>query len=65
MTDGGTVANTPGRSLAYAEMRPVLAKLLWNFDLESQPESEKWFPYNLVVIWNNPSLYVKLYSVIQ
>ena len=44
---GRTVANTPGCSLAYAEMRLVLAKLLWNFDLELQSESEKWFPRHL------------------
>ena len=44
---GRTVANTPGCSLAYAEMHLVLAKLLWNFDLELQPKSEKWFPRHL------------------
>jgi len=47
MMYGRMVANTPGCSLAYAEMRLVLAKLLWNFDLELQPESEKWFPRHL------------------
>jgi hypothetical protein len=44
---GRTVANTPRCSLAYAEMRLVLTKLLWNFDLELQLESEKWFPRHL------------------
>jgi len=29
-------------SLAYAEMRVILARMLWNFDMELQPESQNW-----------------------
>ena len=29
-------------SLAYAEMRLILARMLWNFDLELQPDSQDW-----------------------
>lgn len=50
-------------SLAYAEMRLVLAKLLWNFDLELDPVSDAWFPHEMVVIWNSPALHVKLHPV--
>jgi len=50
-------------SLAYAEMRLVLAKMLWNFDLELMPESENWFPHEMVVIWNSPDLHIKLHPV--
>ena len=50
-------------SLAYAEMRLVLAKMLWNFDLELMPESENWFPHEMVVIWNSPDLHIKLHAV--
>lgn len=50
-------------SLAYAEMRLVLAKMLWNFDFELMPESENWFPHEMVVIWNSPDLHIKLHPV--
>lgn len=29
-------------SLAYAEMRLILTRVLWNFDLELQAESKNW-----------------------
>jgi hypothetical protein len=29
-------------SLAYAEMRLILARMLWNFDFELLPESRTW-----------------------
>ena len=29
-------------SLAYAEMRLILARVLWNFDLELQPDCRDW-----------------------
>jgi len=55
--------NCIGKNLAYAEMRLVLAKMLWNFDLELMPESENWFPHEMVVIWNSPDLHIKLHPV--
>lgn len=29
-------------SLAYAEMRLILARVLWNFDMELDPSSLEW-----------------------
>lgn len=29
-------------SLAYAETRAVLARMVWNFDMKLHPESEGW-----------------------
>jgi hypothetical protein len=46
-------------------MRLVLAKLLWNFDLELEAGSNNWFPHEMVVIWNSPALHVKLYPVLR
>jgi hypothetical protein len=46
-------------------MRLLLCKFLWNFDIELMPESQSWFPHNMVVIWNSPSLLVKLHFVAQ
>ncbi|OCK74119.1 cytochrome P450 [Lepidopterella palustris CBS 459.81] len=57
--------NCIGKSLAYAEMRLVLGKLLWNFDIQLQPESENWFPHEMVIVWNSPALHVKLYPVVR
>jgi len=54
-----------GKNLAYAEMRLVLAKLLWHFDLELQPESEKWFPHSMIVVWDGPPVVVKLRAVVR
>ncbi|KAH6694935.1 cytochrome P450 ClCP1 [Leptodontidium sp. MPI-SDFR-AT-0119] len=34
--------NCLGKSLAYNEMRVMLARLLWNFDLELADESQDW-----------------------
>ncbi|OCK76204.1 benzoate 4-monooxygenase cytochrome P450 [Lepidopterella palustris CBS 459.81] len=55
--------NCIGKSLAYAEMRLVVAKLLWHFDLALQPESENWFPHDAIVVWCIPPLHIKLYPV--
>ncbi|KFX86931.1 hypothetical protein O988_09454, partial [Pseudogymnoascus sp. VKM F-3808] len=34
--------NCIGKSLAYAEMRLILARLLWNFDLKLVDDSKDW-----------------------
>ena len=34
--------NCIGMNLAYAEMRIILAKLVWNFDMELCEESQDW-----------------------
>lgn len=35
-------ANVDGNSLAYAEMRVLLARIIWNFDLEVAQDSKMW-----------------------
>ncbi|KAF2493649.1 cytochrome P450 [Lophium mytilinum] len=57
--------NCIGKNLAYAEMRMVMAKMVWNFDLVLQPESENWFPHEMVVVWNIPPLHIKLIPVVR
>lgn len=48
-------------SLAYAEMRLILAKLVWNFDLELDPRSKNWLEKNVLrFMWDKPELYVRL-----
>ena len=55
--------NCIGRSLAYAEMRLLLANLVWQFDLELMKESEDWLERNVIyMFWMRPALMVKLTS---
>ncbi|KAM6529442.1 hypothetical protein FALCPG4_007578 [Fusarium falciforme] len=47
--------------LAYAEMRLILARIIWNFDLEIDPRSEGWIDRNeIYLLWEKPDLYVRL-----
>ena len=49
------------RSLAYLEMRIVMARLLWNFDLSSLDLlSEDWANQNVYLLWEKPELWVQL-----
>ncbi|MCJ1249217.1 hypothetical protein MMC30_006440 [Trapelia coarctata] len=53
--------NCIGRTLAYAEMRLLLANLVWHFDLELMKESEDWLDRNTIyTLWMRPELMVKL-----
>lgn len=47
-------------SLAYFEMRLILAHVLWNFDLELMAESTDWSHQKVYAIWDKSPLYVKL-----
>lgn len=51
-------ANMP--SMAYHEMRLILAKLLWNFDLTLCSESEKWSSQKIYLMWEKGPLFVRL-----
>lgn len=41
-------------------MRQILAKVLWNFDLELAPESDQWSKQRLYTLWEKGPLMVKL-----
>ncbi|KAA6416221.1 MAG: Cytochrome E- group I [Lasallia pustulata] len=49
-----------GKALGYAEIRLVLSKLLWNFDLELCDESRNWVHQEVYIIWDKPALMVRL-----
>jgi aspirochlorine biosynthesis cytochrome P450 monooxygenase len=58
--------NCLGMNLAYAEMRIILARLLWNFDLELSEESNSWADgIKVFMIYQRPSLMVKLRPVVR
>lgn len=56
----------PPISLAIVELRLVLARLLWNFDLELMPESEEWIERQKVYfLWEKIPLMVKLKPIVH
>ncbi|KAK0673247.1 putative isotrichodermin C-15 hydroxylase [Cercophora samala] len=57
--------NCIGKNLAYAEMRLILARLLWNFDLELMPESENWSEQKIYMLWQKGALNVRLAPVVR
>ena len=51
-------------SLAYAEMRLLLAKMLWHFDMELAHSQDNWFAkLQGFTIWNRSGLDIRLKSV--
>ncbi|KAF2478053.1 cytochrome P450 monooxygenase-like protein [Lindgomyces ingoldianus] len=52
--------NCLGKNLAYAEMRLILTKVLWNFDLELVDRERDWFDQKVFTLWDKPPLMVKL-----
>ncbi|CVL13355.1 cytochrome P450 [Fusarium proliferatum] len=56
--------NCLGKNLAYAEMRLILTRLLWNFDLELQPKCKNWIAdQKTYSLWQKVDLDVKLVPV--
>jgi cytochrome P450 len=54
--------NCIGRNLAYVEMRLILAKVIWNFDMELTDDSENWADQRIFTLWEKKPLNVKLRS---
>ncbi|KAJ5317205.1 hypothetical protein PENANT_c059G08193 [Penicillium antarcticum] len=53
--------NCLGQHLANAEMRLLLAKFLWTFDMELLPDSINWTQQKSFALWKRPDLNIKLY----
>ena len=52
-----------GRNLAYHEMRLILAKVLWNFDLKLGSQSEGWAEnQRTFALWEKPPLMAEIRS---
>lgn len=41
-------------------MRLILARVLWNFDMELMPESSKWAEQKIYSLWEKGAINVKL-----
>lgn len=48
------------RSLAYSEVRLILCKLLFNFDVELRSECTNWIAQESYFLWDKPALWVTL-----
>ena len=48
-------------SLAYAEFRLILARMMWNFDIEIADQSRNWMDQQQsYLLWRKPALYALL-----
>ncbi|PQE16392.1 cytochrome P450 protein [Rutstroemia sp. NJR-2017a BVV2] len=52
--------NCIGQHLAMAEMRAILARVLWHFDIRLCEESQNWDQQKVFILWEKPDLFVKL-----
>lgn len=50
-------------SLAYHEMRLIMAKVLYAFDFELGAESEGWMDQDTYILWQKKPLMCKLRAV--
>lgn len=58
--------NCIGMNLAYAEMRVILARLVWGFDMELAEGSEGWFgELRVWLTYEKVPLMVKLRPVVR
>ncbi|KAH8674201.1 cytochrome P450 [Xylariales sp. PMI_506] len=55
--------NCIGRNLAYAEMRLILARIIYNFDMELVDGKEDWLDQEIYFFWKKPPLRVFLRPV--
>ncbi|KAK0261289.1 hypothetical protein LTR35_017873 [Friedmanniomyces endolithicus] len=56
--------NCLGKNLASAEMRLIMAKIIWSFDLELDPRSANWMDECKVkTLWIKPELKVRVQEV--
>ena len=52
-----------GRNMAYHEIRIILAKVLWNFDLKLCEDSADWVSeQKIYIMWDKGPLYCQIMS---
>lgn len=47
-------------SLAYFEIRSILTRMLWHFDMDLEDESLGWTDQKEYTLWDKPPLWVRL-----
>lgn len=54
------------QNLAYAEMRLILAKVIWTFDLKLDAKSEDWMQEcKVLTLWSKPELLIQTTPVVR
>lgn len=48
------------QTLAYAEIRSILTRVIWNFDMELNTHSMNWGDQKTYTLWHKPPLNIKL-----
>ncbi|KAI0964944.1 averantin oxidoreductase [Xylaria arbuscula] len=54
--------NCLGRNLAYAEMKLIMARIIWHFDFENATDGD-WLDQKVYMVWEKSPLWVKLHPV--
>ncbi|KAI0889737.1 cytochrome P450 ClCP1 [Annulohypoxylon maeteangense] len=58
--------NCIGRNMAYAEMRLILARIIYNFDMEIAEDSRQWLAtQKAYTLWKKPSLNIIMKPVVR
>ncbi|KAL8714008.1 MAG: hypothetical protein Q9220_002154 [cf. Caloplaca sp. 1 TL-2023] len=52
--------NCLGKGLAFFEIRSILARMLWHFDMHLEAESLDWADQKEYTLWDKPPLWVRL-----
>lgn len=47
-------------SLAYIEMRMILVRMVFNFDMELDQPEKDWMDQQVFFLWDKPELMIKL-----
>ncbi|KAK5625774.1 hypothetical protein RRF57_001492 [Xylaria bambusicola] len=56
--------NCIGLNLAYAEMKLIMAGLIWHFDIENVTEGD-WMDQKVYLVWEKGPLWVKLRPIVR
>jgi cytochrome P450 len=57
------VQTNPVTSLAYLEMRLIMARMLWNFDLELADQDFEWTKQKAFIVWEKEPLMVQMKNI--
>ncbi|KAF5963416.1 Isotrichodermin C-15 hydroxylase [Fusarium coicis] len=55
--------NCIGQNLAIVEMKLIVARVLWNFDMELMADSLEWNKQNTYLLWEKGAINVRLHPV--
>ncbi|KAI8631877.1 averantin oxidoreductase [Xylariaceae sp. FL1651] len=56
--------NCIGRNLAYAEIKLVISRMVWHFDMENATEGD-WMDQRVYLVWEKSPLWIKLHPAKQ